>query len=87
VLGLAENGKCVAAHAPDGQVLAQARLEVGGHAKQQQIAEMVAERVVGFGEMIDIDQGQRGVDCARTSQRLVENSFRRVRLESLVRGS
>jgi hypothetical protein len=32
---------------------------------QQQISEMMAERIVGFGEMINIDQRQRTVILER----------------------
>jgi hypothetical protein len=48
-------------------------LQPAGHGDQQHVAELVAEGVVGFGKVVQVDQRQGGVVAGRSGQRGVED--------------
>ena len=61
-VGLAQQGEDVAADARQRQARVEALAQAAGHRDEQRVAELVAERIVGFGKLVDVDEAQRGVD-------------------------
>ena len=70
---VAQHAKDVAAQARHRQLGTQLGLQSARHGNQQGVAELVPQRIVGLGKMVEVDQRQGGVVARRPGQGGVED--------------